>query len=200
MKVAWLIARRELSSYFSSFSGYIIVAVVLLLDGLLFNGYVLGGTKKLSTQVTENFFYIASGTTMVAGLFLSMRLVAEERQNGSLVLLFTSPVRDWQIVLGKFLSAFLFLAFMVICTSYMPLLILANGKVSLGHLLAGYAGLLLLGGSAVAIGLFASSIAPNQLLAVIVGAGILVAMLLFHPLIARKGRSLHLYFRLNIII
>ena len=178
MKIVALIMRRELAAYLKSPMGYIIVAAVLCIDGLLFNAYALGGRAKLSSEVRELFFYFSSGTTMIASIFLSMRLLAEEKQTGTLALLYTSPVRDREIVLGKFLSAFLFFALMTLLTVYMPLLIFVNGKVSLGHIAGGYLGLLLLGGASLSIGLFGSALAKNQLVAVVITASMVVAMLL----------------------
>ncbi len=178
MNGALLIAGRELRAYLRSPFGYIVAAATLLIDGLLFQGYALGAGARLSADVLHDFFYFASGTTMVAAILLSMRLVAEERQTGTLVLLNTAPVRDSEIVIGKFLSAFVFVVLLTSLTVYMPLLILVNGKVSVGHILVGYLGLLLLGAATVAIGLFGSALARSQVLAAIIGAGILVTMLI----------------------
>jgi ABC-2 type transport system permease protein len=114
---------------------------------------------------------------VIASVFISMRLLAEERQTGTLVLLTSSPVHDWEIVLGKFLSAFVFLALMTLATVYMPALIFVNGKVSLGHMVAGYLGLLLLGSASLAIGTFGSALARTQVLAAIFSGCIVVAML-----------------------
>jgi ABC-2 type transport system permease protein len=178
VSAALLIAGRELRALLRSPFGYIVAAATLLVDGLLFQGFALGGTPKLSADVLHEFFYFASGTTMVAAILLSMRLLAEERQTGTLVLLNTAPVRDSEIVLGKFLSAFVFVTLLTALTAYMPLLIFVNGKVSAGHVLVGYAGLVLLGAAATAIGLFGSALARTQVLAAILGAAILVTMLL----------------------
>jgi ABC-2 type transport system permease protein len=158
--------------------GYIVGAAMLLVDGLLFQGYALGAGARLSADVLHDFFYFASGTTMVAAILLSMRLLAEERQTGTLVLLNTAPLRDSAIVVGKFVSAFAFVVLLTALTSYMPLLILVNGKVSAGHIAVGYLGLILLGAASVAIGLFGSALARSQVLAAILGAGMLVTMLL----------------------
>jgi gliding motility-associated transport system permease protein len=177
MTRALMVARRELYAYLRSPLGAVIVAAVLLIDGLWF--YWQGLTQRLlSAQVLEQFFYGASGTTMVAGIALSMRLLAEERQTGTATLLNTAPIRDGEIVFGKFLSAFAVVVVMTLLTIYMPLLIFVNGKVSVGHIVVGYTGLLLLGSATVAIGLFASSLARSQVIAVIVGAVIMAAMLL----------------------
>lgn len=179
MKPIALIIRRELGAYLRSPLGYIVAGVTLLIDGLLFNAWALGSdTARKSSEVLRQFFYYSSGITMIAGLFLSMRLIAEERQNGTLTLLFGSPVRDFQIVLGKYLSALLFLSGILLVTFYMPLLIQVHGRVTTGHIFAGYAGLLLLGSASIAIGLFASALTKSQLVAIIGGAAILVGMLI----------------------
>lgn len=190
MRASWLIARRELSAYFRSFTGYVVIAVVLALDALMFNSYAMEGARR-SAEVLGRFFYISSGTTMVAAIFLSMRLLAEERQAGTITLLYASPIRDSEIIFGKWLSAFLFLALMTLCTFFMPLLILVNGKVSAGHLVAGYLGLLLLGGASVAIGTFGSTLARSQVLAVIISGVILVALLICWLLAAISDRPLN---------
>jgi ABC-2 type transport system permease protein len=106
-----------------------------------------------------------------------MRLLAEERQAGTLALLYSSPVKDHEIVLGKFLSALAFLTLMTLATVFMPLLVMVHGKLSLGHIAAGYLGLLLLGSASLAIGTFGSALARNQVLAAVLSACMLVALL-----------------------
>lgn len=177
MSSVLLIARRELFAYLRSPLGAAIIAGALLVDGIWF--YWQGLTQKLlSAEVLQQFLYGASGTTMIASLFLSMRLFAEERQSGTLVLLNTSPLRDWQIVLGKYLSALGVIVLLTALTIYMPALILVNGKVSLGHVLVGYAGLVLLGSAAIAIGIFGSALARSQVVAIIISAAILSCLVL----------------------
>jgi ABC-2 type transport system permease protein len=184
MRTVLLIARRELAGYLRSMSGYIIIAVVLAVDGLLFNAFAMGGANKRSAEVLSMFFYFSSGTTMVASVFISMRLLAEERQAGTLALLYSSPVRDGEIILGKFLSALGFMAVLTALTAFMPALIFVNGKVSFGQIAAGYVGLLLLGSASLAIGTFGSALAKNQVLAAI-GSGCMVVALLVCWLLAR---------------
>lgn len=177
MSQALLIARRELFSYLRSPMGALIVAGALLIDGVLF--YWEGLSQKLlSVEVLQKFIYNTSGPTMVAGLLLSMRLLAEERQAGTLVMLNTSPVKDSEIVAGKFLSAFGALSVLILLTAYMPALIFVNGKVSLGHVIVGYIGLLLLGGAAISIGLLGSALARSQIVAIILSAAMLSVMIL----------------------
>ena len=144
MNQALILARRELGAYLRSPLGAAIIAAVLLIDGILFYWQALT-EKLLSAEVLEQFFYNASGTTMIAGIVLSMRLLAEERQMGTFTLLNTAPLGDNEIVLGKYISAVLMLVVMTLLTAYMPLLIFVNGKVSVGHIVVGYLGLLLLG-------------------------------------------------------
>lgn len=177
MNSTLLIARRELSSYLRTMSGYVIIAAVLAVDGLLFNAFALGGPGKRSSEVLSLFFYFSSGTTMVASIFISMRLLAEERQAGTLPLLYSSPVRDVEIIAGKFLSGLGFLALLTALTFYMPMLILVHGKISMGQVLAGYLGLLLLGSASLAIGTFGSALAKNQVVAAIGSACLLVSLL-----------------------
>ena len=178
MKAITLLVQRELKAYFDTAWGWTILALVLVLDGIMFNAFALGTRERYSADVLSDFFYFSSGTTMIAGVLLTMRLIAEERQTGTLTLLQTAPVRSLDIVLGKFLGAFLFLALITLATAYMPALIFVHGKVSLGQILVGYAGLLSLGAATIAIGTFSSAIARNQLLAAVLGAGILVFILL----------------------
>jgi ABC-2 type transport system permease protein len=168
-----------MGAYLRSPLGYIVVAVVLLIDGLLFNAFALGSdTARKSSEVLKQFFYFSSGTTMVASLFLSMRLLAEERAQGTLNLLFGSPIRDYQIVLGKYLSALTFLGGLTLLTIYMPALIAVHGKITFGQIAAGYLGLLLLGSAGLSIGIFGSALTKSQLVAIISSAAILVGLIL----------------------
>jgi ABC-2 type transport system permease protein len=177
MNPLFLIARREFYAYMRSPLGSAIIAAALVIDGLWFH---LQGMSRpmLSAEVLQEFFNGASGTTMGASIVLSMRLLAEERQTGTLTLLNTAPVRDVEIVLGKFLSALTVIVLMTALTIYMPLLILVNGKVSWGQVGVGYLGLVLLGAATVSIGLFASALARSQVIAAVIGAALLVVMLL----------------------
>ena len=178
MRNTLLIARRDLAAHLHSYSGYIIIAAMLFLDGLFFNAFALGGGALKSHEVLERFFYFASGSTMIAGVLLTMRSFAEERAEGSDVLLSTSPVSDGAIVVGKWSASMGMLTLKTLLTIYMPLLIFWNGKVSLSHLAVGYLGLLALGASATAMGTFASSLFKSQVAAAILGGVILSGFVL----------------------
>lgn len=184
MRNVLLIARRELAAYLRTMSGYVIIAAMLFLDGLLFNAFAVQGTAKRSSEVLSDFFFYSSGFTMVTSIFLSMRLLAEERQTGTIQLLYSSPVTDSEIVLGKFLSALAFLSLFLLASFYMPALVMAYGKVSPGHILAGYLGLLLVGAASLAIGTFGSALTRSQVVAAII-SGVLVIALTACWLLAR---------------
>lgn len=181
MSPVLILARRELLATMRSPLGAVVVAGVLLAEGILFYHSALS-EKLLSAEVLERFFYNASGVTMIAAVALSMRLLAEERQTGTMTLLNTAPIRDWQIVVGKFISAWLVLFLTIVSSLYMPALVFVNGKVSVGHILVGSAGLVLIGSAVLSIGLFASALARSQVVAAIVGAVITGALLLLWSL------------------
>jgi ABC-2 type transport system permease protein len=178
MRTTLLIARRELTSYLRSWTGYVIIALILFITGLLFNTYGLGN-ELLSAQVLRTFFFFSSGTIAVACIPLSMRLLAEERQTGTIALLYSSPVTDLQIVVGKYLASVVFLLILLATTVFMPLLVMVNGKISFGHVFSGYAGLLLLGGAILALGTLGSALAGSQIIAVIVTAVMVVSLYCF---------------------
>jgi ABC-2 type transport system permease protein len=176
MRNVLLIMQRELRGYARSPLGWVVAAAMLLFDGLLFQVLAMGGTK-LSAAVLSDFFYYTSGVTMIGTVVLSMRLIAQEREKGTLVLINTAPIRDRDIVLGKFLALFAFLTMVTILTAYMPALIFVNGRVSIGHILVGYLGILLLAAASASIGLLGSALARTQVIAAVVGALILGVML-----------------------
>lgn len=172
-----LVAGRELGAFFTTWMGYIICASALFIDGLLFNAFAVGNGAKFSADVLGDFFYFASGISMVAGILLAMRLLAEEKQNGTIVLFYTSPITERQLIYGKFLSAVLFSLVIHVLSLYLPSLIFINGKVSFGHMASGYLALFLVGSTAISVSLFASTIAPNQLVAAVTGAMLTVTLL-----------------------
>lgn len=184
MRGVFLIARRELGAYFNSMWGYLVVSVILVINGLLFNAFAMGDKPKLSFEVLRDFFYFSFGTTVIAAILITMRLIAEERQTGTIVLLQSSPLGEAQIVFGKYLSAMAFLLVMLGLSAYMPALVFVNGKVSMGHIGAGYLGLFLVGSAVVAIGTFASTLSKSQVVAAVVG-GVIAVFLLITWLLGR---------------
>jgi ABC-2 type transport system permease protein len=176
MNAIVLIARRELGNYFRTWIGYIIIAAALFLIGLWFNTQSMG--DKRSSEILASFFMGASGVVLASSIFISMRLLAAERESGTVNLLYSSPVRDHEIVIGKFLAALVFMAVLLATSVYMPLLVLIAGKISFGHLFVGYLGLLLYGAATLAIGTFGSALTRSQILSVIVSTLMTVSMFL----------------------
>lgn len=181
MPATSIVLRRELAAYLRSPIGWIIVAAALLAEGILFQVYGLS-KPMLSADLLKQFFMTMSIVTGFTAILLSIRLIAEERQNHSIVLLNTSPITDTSIVLGKFLAALVFLAGILALSVYMPLLVKLNGKISAAQIGVGYLGLFLLGGAFLAIGLFASSLTRYQLVAGLIGALLGFVMVLLYQL------------------
>src|SRR5688572_21365575 len=131
MRAINIIFRRELGAYFRSPFSWVLAGVFLLLTAALFQAFSLGIPGSLSTFVLERYFFWACVATFIAGAMLTFRTISEERSNHSMVLLNTSPVRDSEIILGKFLASFVFLAFMIGLSLYMPLMLNICDKILL---------------------------------------------------------------------
>ncbi len=167
---------RDLKSYFRTPSGYLIWAVSLLIDGLLFNSVAIGEGRRLSTDVLQIYLFNAAFVVEAAAVVLSMRLLAEERATGAQLLLFTSPLGEAEIVLGRFFAAFSLLALITLSSLYLPALIFVHGKVSFGHIAAGYLGMLLVAGSILSVGMFVSALSPRPFVAVLATAALVGSM------------------------
>lgn len=165
------IARRELGTYFTSPLAYLVVGGFLFICGLFF---YLTVTFTRSSNLQGLYQTIYTILLFLAPM-LSMRLLAEEQRSGSLELLMTSPVRDVEIVLGKFLGVLGLLVVMLALTLAYPAMILLWGSPDPGPLVGSYVGGLLFGSATLAIGLFASSLTQNQIVAAVLAfAGVLM--------------------------
>jgi ABC-2 type transport system permease protein len=157
--------RRELRSYFNSPVAYVVMIVFLAIIGWFFASNLflmnLATLRVMFELVPLVFLFFVPAVTM--------RLLAEEKKSGTLELLITKPVTDVEIVVGKFLAAWTLVAASIIPTVVYLATIMILGSPDIGPILSGYAGLLLMGGVYVAIGLFASSLTENQIVAFIVG-------------------------------
>ncbi|MCB9779652.1 MAG: ABC transporter permease subunit [Alphaproteobacteria bacterium] len=184
MNAVLTVARRELGNYLNSWWGWVVLALVLLFDGLAFNVWAVGFSPKYSAEVLESFFEASTVTVLIAGVLLAMPTIARETSSGTMTLLQTSPITEAQVIAGKYLGALGFLSLIKGLTLYMPLMIELNGKVSWGHIGAGYLGLFALGAATIAIGIYASSVSRYQMLAAILG-GSLVGLFLLMWLVSR---------------
>ncbi|HWP92521.1 MAG TPA: ABC transporter permease [Thermodesulfobacteriota bacterium] len=188
MKVLFTILKRELKSYFSSPVAYIILVVFLVLSGVFFFLYLQSFISSqfdprfqlFKEKLNLNEFVVRPylGTVSVVLLLMipviSMRLIAEEKKNYTSELLFTSPIRVVQIVLSKFLAALTLFLIMLLLSAIHLLILAIYGNPDLGPVLSGYLGLFLLGASFLSIGLFASSLTENQIVAAVISFGILL--------------------------
>lgn len=157
----WAIASRELRSYFVSPLAYVIGALFLLVAGYLFALILITSREASLRGLFENLSVIFLLVTPA----LTMRLLAEERARGTIELLMTTPLRDVDIVLGKYLAVCLYLLFLLGLTLIFPAILAWVGKPDWMPILSGYLGVFFLGASFLAVGLLASSWTSNQVIA-----------------------------------
>ncbi len=157
--------RREIRSYFNSPVAYVVMIVFLSIIGWFFSSNLF--LQNLATM--RVVFELVPLVFLFFVPAITMRLLAEERKAGTLELLITKPVSDVEIVLGKFLAGWALVAATLLPTIIFLVSLMILGSPDVGPIIAGYAGLLLMGGVYVAIGLFASSLTENQIVAFIVG-------------------------------
>ena len=169
-----LICGKEIGTYLSSPMAYIVSAIFIALSGASFTTY-LAQTSYSDTSI-RGFLDTGQLLILLFSALLTMRLISEERKLGTWELLLTAPVREYEIVLGKFFSCLLVLVGMLILTLYFPLLLMIFGDPDTGPILTSYLGLFLLGSASVAIGIFASSLTPNQIVSAVVAGGILFGL------------------------
>jgi gliding motility-associated transport system permease protein len=172
------IAWKELQLYFTSFLFYALAAVFLVLSGYFFYtnlGYfVLMGGMNLPLGLWQWQFLDIRGLLIVLVPLLTMRLFAEERKLGTLELLWTYPVRDVEIIVGKFVACLAVVTAMIAATVLHPVMIARFYPVAVGPLVAGYLGLWLLAAAFVACGLAISALTESQLVAGAATYGVLL--------------------------
>jgi ABC-2 type transport system permease protein len=171
------ILARELRGYFTSVLAYVILGVFLVLSGYFFYTNlelsVLMGGMDLPRGLWQYQFHDMREVLLFAVVFLTMRLFAEEKKLGTLELMWTYPVRDGAVLLGKYGAALVMVAVMLGLTLVYPVALGRFHPVDPGPLLAGYLGLFLLSAAFAACGLWASSLTESQIVAGLVSFGIL---------------------------
>ena len=179
MRNVWIICRKELRSYFVSPIAYLLLAMFAIVFGFFFwnaVGYFVyagmeaqmrGGMFPMS--VNEQVIRPLISNVSVIGLFLipmiTMRLFAEEKRSGTIELLVTSPVRDFEVILGKWLAAMLLYSGMLLLTALNFAWLFRYGNPDWKPVAVGYLGLLLQAGTLLAIGTFISTLTRNQIIA-----------------------------------
>jgi ABC-2 type transport system permease protein len=178
MRNVWTVAKREFNMYFASPIAYAVAFGLLLIQGLFFyadfaNSALFGSppdpTRSVSLFVTLLLFFTPA---------ITMRLLAEEQRTGTIELLLTAPVREWELVTGKWLAALGFVGLLIGLNATYALILsrFVTPGLDLGTLAAAYVGLLLVVGGMLAIGVFVSSLFSNQIAAFFGIMGLLLLM------------------------
>ncbi len=188
MRNAWTIARRELAAYFVSPIAYVVAAVLVIVLALLFNFDEL--ERQFYYATTQYFFSNVTFLSFFIIPALTMRLLAEERRVRTMELLLTAPVRESEVVVGKFLAGLGFYLGLVLLASVFPLLLFAYGNPDPRVLWVNYLGLVLFGAALVALGTLASALTQNQVVAFIVGFGLVVVLWVIDTPASLFGSSL----------
>ncbi len=173
------IFRRELRSYFNSPVAYVVIVVFLAIIGWFF-------TSNLFLMNVASLRVVFELVPLVFLFFIpaiTMRLLAEEKKSGTLELLTTKPVLDAEIILGKFLAAWVLLAAALAPTLLYVVTLASLGSPDLGPVVTGYLGLLLMGAVYIGIGLFSSSLTENQIVAFIISFLIVLALFLMDKIL-----------------
>lgn len=172
MRNTWAVATRELRSYFLSPLAYIVIALFLALSGYLFALILANGREAslrgLVSNVSVLYLFIVPA--------ISMRLLSEELRSGTVELLLTNPVQEWEIVTGKFLSSIMLVIVMLGLTALFPAFLYVFGSPDTGPILTGYLGIFLQAAAFLAVGLWASSLTQNQIVAAIISFALLLVL------------------------
>ena len=179
MRNTLAIARRQFASYFNGPVAYIVLCAVLLIFGFLFWRtfflYQVASTRQMVVWLPVML--------IVAAPALTMGLLAEEKRTGTIEILLTMPVKDWEVIVGKFLGVLGLYAVLLVLTVPYPLSVASLGDLDSGPVMTGYLGLLLTGGAMLAIGLMFSSFTSNQIVAFFSGAFVCFALWLMDKIL-----------------
>lgn len=185
MKQIWIISKRELQSFFDSLTAYIMLVAFLGFSGLF--TWLYGADIFFAKQASlQAFFGVSYWTLFFFIPALTMRQFAEENRTGTIELLLTRPVNDWQVIFGKFLATLLLIIIALAFTIPYYITVAKLGNIDHGATIMGYIGLILISGVYISIGLFASSISNNQIV------GFLLALaigILFHFIFGFLARA-----------
>ncbi len=173
--------QRELKAYFYSPLAYVVLCFLLVVNGIVFalilsflNDPMSPGGRPLDFFFTSIWIVILAVVPM-----LTMRLLAEERRSGSIEVLMTAPVTEGQVVAGKYLAALLFYVFLWLPTLTYAAVVASGSEIDWGKVAAGYLGIFLVGALFLAVGVFASAMTANQIIAAVLSFAIILAMWFF---------------------
>lgn len=173
MRNVWTITLRELKSYFVSPIAYVVSAVFLVVMGVMFSLILISSQDTSLRDTLNNMVFVL----VLLAPAITMKLLADEQRMGTIELLLTAPVQDWQVVIGKFIgSLILFVVMFMGPTLYYVLILKVFGQPDYGPIVTGYLGVLFLGASFLAIGVFTSSLTQNQVIAYFLGLAIMLLL------------------------
>ncbi|HEY7540372.1 MAG TPA: ABC transporter permease subunit [Methylomirabilota bacterium] len=188
MKI-WAIFKKEMRLYFTSPVAWVVFTIFLLIAGYFFYSIFafftlasmqsamnpqMGRDLNVTDSVMRPLFSNVSVILLLLMPLVTMRLFAEERRAGTIELLLTYPVRDGAVLAGKYLAALALYAIMIALTLLYPGIVVYFARLEWGPILTGYLGLLLMGATFIAVGVFASSLTENQIVAAITTFGVLL--------------------------
>ena len=183
MNKIWIIALKEFRTFFDSLTAYILLVVFLGLSG--FFTWISGSDIFFIGQATlQPFFSVAYWTLFFFIPALTMRMLVEENNSGTIELLLTKPVTDWEIIIGKFTACLMLIIVALILTLPFYISIIFLGNVDNGAVISGYLGLILISAAYIGIGLFASSISNNQIVSFLISLFIGVFFLIIFNVLA----------------
>ena len=183
MTKIWTIAVKELRTFFDSLTAYILIVVFLGLSG--FFTWLFGSDIFFIGQATlQPFFSVAYWTLFFFTPALTMRMIAEENKTGTIELLLTKSVSDWEVIVGKFLACLMLIIIALALTLPYYISVWAMGPVDHGAVWCGYLGLVLMSMAYISIGLFASSISSNQIVAFLLALFIGIFFLIIFQVLA----------------
>lgn len=182
MRNIWTIARREYKLYFATPAAYMVAFLILLVLGFVFYSNLAAALNpQYGMQGAPGIEIVLSPLVMLL-LFgvpgITMRLLAEEQRAGTIELLLTAPLRDYELVVGKWLGGFLFMLTLIAITLIYPIILhkLVSPGIDQGPLTSGYLGLILISASLVAVGVAISSLFSNQIAAFFATLGVFMAL------------------------
>jgi len=189
-----IIAKREFRSYFDSPIAYIVICLSFFALGLMFF-FLNGGFWQLDRASVSRLFESAPmGLSFLVVPVVTMRLLAEERRSGTLEMLITLPVKDSDVVLGKYLGALGLVLILVLSTLAYPIIMFKwpwnLGPLDAGPVASGYLGMVLFSAAAVAVGLLISALTESQAVAFFITFFVLGALWLFGDLASKAGGTL----------
>lgn len=163
------IYKKDLQSYFFTPFAYILTALFMFLFTMMFENKIADmDSSSIHFLFTEVFYNVTFYFIFIVPI-MTMRTYADERKFGTEILLMTSPVSVWKIVLGKFFAALTVLLFMMLCSLAFPIFTAVHGKVIIGQLICAYIGFFLWGAMFIALGMLISSFTENSIIAAIIG-------------------------------